>query len=219
MRGLHASLTVLLLAVSHGYILCMNFKMGDKFAVKYPFWVCATILNNYVHVFLMTSQIRWYQFQAVIQDYSRQNALKRWEPITQATGLLGPLHTHVCNLFLHRADFPCSQDPIAVYQCSKLLPVRLPEADNFEGGPGTFLKIFLNLMFMIWDSRQEDWQLFWLSFEHWVYLYWCTDDVFLGKKKTHTEQNSRHFAGNIIHGIDIIILLIWFGLRWLTSFI
>ena len=165
MRGLHASLTVLLLAVSHGYILCMNFKMGDKFAVKYPFWVCATILNNYVHVFLMTSQIRWYQFQAVIQDYSRQNALKRWEPITQATGLLGPLHTHVCNLFLHRADFPCSQDPIAVY------------------------------------------------------LYWCADDVFLGKKKTHTEQNSRHFAGNIIHGIDIIILLIWFGLRWLTSFI
>ena len=23
-------------------------------------------------------------------------------------------------------------------------------------------------MFMIWDSRQQDWQLFWLSFEHWV---------------------------------------------------
>ena len=22
-------------------------------------------------------------------------------------------------------------------------------------------------MFMIWDSRQEDWQIFWLSFEHW----------------------------------------------------
>ena len=21
-------------------------------------------------------------------------------------------------------------------------------------------------MFMIWDSRQQDWQLFWLSFEH-----------------------------------------------------
>ena len=51
---------------SHGYILCMNFKMGDKFAVKYPFWVCATILNKYVHVYLMTSRIRWYQFQTVI---------------------------------------------------------------------------------------------------------------------------------------------------------
>ena len=25
---------------------------------------------------------------------------------------------------------------------------------------------FLNFMFMIWDSRQEDWQLFCLSFEH-----------------------------------------------------
>ena len=37
MRGLHASLTMLLLAVSHGYILCMNFKMGDTFSVKYPF--------------------------------------------------------------------------------------------------------------------------------------------------------------------------------------
>ena len=53
-----------------------------------------------------------------------------------------------------------------IQQCSKLLPVRLPEADNFGGGPGTFFKIFLNFMFMIWDSRQEDWQLFWLSFEH-----------------------------------------------------
>ena len=95
MRGLHASLTMLLLAVSHGYILCMNFKMGDIFGVKYPFWICATILNKYVHVFLVTSQIRWYQFQVVIEDYSRQKALKRWEPITQATGLLGPLqHLH-----------------------------------------------------------------------------------------------------------------------------
>ena len=56
-------------------------------------------------------------------------------------------------------------------QCSKLLPVRLPEADNFWGGPGTFLKICFNFMFMIWDSRQEDWQLFWLSFEH------CTPSV------------------------------------------
>ena len=65
-RGLHASLTMLLLAVSHGYILCMNFKIGDKFAVKYPFWVCATILNKYVHVYLMTSWIRWYQFQTVM---------------------------------------------------------------------------------------------------------------------------------------------------------
>ena len=51
-------------------------------------------------------------------------------------------------------------------QCSKLLPVCLPKADNFGGGPGTFLKIFFNFMFKNWDSRQEDWQLFWLSFEH-----------------------------------------------------
>ena len=32
-----------------------------------------------------------------------------------------------------------------------------------------FFKIFLNFMFMIWDSRQEDWQHFWLSFEHCIY--------------------------------------------------
>ena len=51
-------------------------------------------------------------------------------------------------------------------QCSKLLPVRQPEADNFGGGPGTFKKLFSNFMFMIWDSRQQDWQLFWLGFEH-----------------------------------------------------
>ena len=91
MRGLHASLTMLLLAVSHGYILCMNFKMGDIFGVKYPFRICTTILNKYVHVFLVTSKIRWYQFQVVIWDYFRQKALKRWEPITRATGLLAPL--------------------------------------------------------------------------------------------------------------------------------
>ena len=48
-------------------------------------------------------------------------------------------------------------------QCSKLLPVRLSEADIFGGGPVTFWKIFFNFMLMIWDSMQEDWQLFWLS--------------------------------------------------------
>ena len=51
-------------------------------------------------------------------------------------------------------------------QCSKLLPVRQLEADNFGGGLETFWKLF-NFMFMIWDSRQQDWQLFLLSFEHW----------------------------------------------------
>ena len=51
-------------------------------------------------------------------------------------------------------------------QCSKLLPVRQPQADNFGGGLGTFFKLYFNFMFMIWDSRQQDWQLFQLSFEH-----------------------------------------------------
>ena len=50
------------------------------------------------------------------------------------------------------------------YQCSKLLPVRQPEADKFGGGPGTFFKLFFNVMFMILDSRQQDWQLFFIEF-------------------------------------------------------
>ena len=34
---------------------------------------------------------------------------------------------------------------------------------------GNFLLIFFNFMFMIWDSRHEDLQLFWLSFKHWCH--------------------------------------------------
>ena len=50
---------------------------------------------------------------------------------------------------------------------------------------GNFLKLFFNFMFMIWDSRQQDWQLFWLSFEHWWHLYvesgpWLFSDTFPG---------------------------------------
>ena len=50
-------------------------------------------------------------------------------------------------------------------QRSKLLPIHQPKADKF-GGLGTFLKLFFNFMFMIWDSRQQRLQLFLLSFEH-----------------------------------------------------
>ena len=59
-------------------------------------------------------------------------------------------------------DFISQQDKLndVLDQCSKLLPFRLPEADNFGGGPVTFWKVFFNFMFMIWDSRQKDWQLF-----------------------------------------------------------
>ena len=76
----------------------------------------------------------------------------------------------------------------AVQQCSKLLPVREPEADNFGGGPGTFLKLFFNFMFMIWDSRQQDWQLFWLSFEH------CVQAISHCLNSLRPRQNGRNFA-------------------------
>ena len=52
-------------------------------------------------------------------------------------------------------------------QCWKFPQVRQFEADNFGGGPATFCWFFFNLMFMIWDSRHGELQLFWLSFKHW----------------------------------------------------
>ena len=52
-------------------------------------------------------------------------------------------------------------------QCWKFPQVRRSEDNNFGGGPGTFCWFFFNFMFMICDSRHEDLQLFWLSFQHW----------------------------------------------------
>ena len=49
-------------------------------------------------------------------------------------------------------------------QCWKFPQVHQSEADNFEGGQGTFSWFFFNFMFMIWDSSHEDPQLFdWVS--------------------------------------------------------
>ena len=53
----------------------------------------------------------------------------------------------------------------AYMQCWKFPQVRRSEADNFGG----FWWSFFNFMFMIWDSRHEDLQLFWLSFRHCIY--------------------------------------------------
>ena len=44
-----------------------------------------------------------------------------------------------------------------------------PSARSRQFWRRTFFKLFFNFMFMIWDSRQQDWQLFWLSFEHWIH--------------------------------------------------
>ena len=44
-----------------------------------------------------------------------------------------------------------------------------PDVCNFGGGLGSFGWFFFNFMFMIWDSRHEDLQLFWRSFKH---CYW-----------------------------------------------
>ena len=58
-------------------------------------------------------------------------------------------------------------------QCSELLPVRLPEADNFGGGPWTFWRFssMLNLWFEIKVRRIDnffDW-----VFEHWTNVTIC----------------------------------------------
>ena len=54
--------------------------------------------------------------------------------------------------------------------CWRFPQVRKFEADNFEGGLGNFCWFFFNFMFMIWDSRHEDLQLFWLNFKHWLHV-------------------------------------------------
>ena len=53
-------------------------------------------------------------------------------------------------------------------------------------------------MFMIWDSRQQDWQLFWLSFEYWC--HWSFDPWWF-KISGHSEQlepcgSTSHFVNN-----------------------
>ena len=59
-----------------------------------------------------------------------------------------------------------------IYQCSKFMPVHHSVTDSFEVVPGTFCWFFFKLMFMIWDSRHADLQLFLLSFRHWnIYHY------------------------------------------------
>ena len=55
-------------------------------------------------------------------------------------------------------------------QCWKFPQVRRSEAGNFGGGLGTFCWFFFNFMFMIWYSRHEDLQLFWLSFKHCIMI-------------------------------------------------
>ena len=52
---------------------------------------------------------------------------------------------------------------LAVLEIPTCLPVQ---GWNFGGGPGTFCWFFFNFMLMIWDSRHEDLQLFWLSLKH-----------------------------------------------------
>ena len=75
-----------------------------------------------------------------------------------------------CFLFLYHCCILSEIKPTT--QCWKFPQVHWSEADNFGGGLGTFCWFFFNFMFMIWDSRHEDLQLFWLSFKHCYYYYY-----------------------------------------------
>ena len=120
-------------------------------AIRSPqiFAHATTAVQNFVAITLLLSE--WEQNEISI------GSELQWKNIRE-TGPWAFILTKWTNVLSYK--IPWSR------QCSKLLPVRMPEADHFGGGPGTFLKIFFNFMFMIWDSRQEHWQLFWLSFEH-----------------------------------------------------
>ena len=67
----------------------------------------------------------------------------------------------------------------------KIPTVRRSEADNFGGGLGTFCWFFFNFMFIICDSRHEDLQLFWLSFQHWSWLVGKLENVVVSCNTAH----------------------------------
>ena len=79
---------------------------------------------------------------------------------------LGGISEQQCNLNFERSMINWQIMGHQV-QCWKLSQVRQSEANNFGGGPGTFGWFFFNFVLMIWDSRHDDLQLFWLSFNHW----------------------------------------------------
>ena len=70
-------------------------------------------------------------------------------------------------------------------QCWKFPQVRRSEADNFGEGLGTFCWFFFNFMFIICDSRHEDLQLFWLSFQHWSWLVGKLENVVVSCNTAH----------------------------------
>ena len=50
---------------------------------------------------------------------------------------------------------------------------------------GNFLRFFFNFMFIICDSRHEDLQLFWLSFQHWSWLVGKLENVVVSCNTAH----------------------------------
>ena len=94
----------------------------------------------------------------------------------------------------------------AQQQCWKFPQVRRSEADNFGGWLGTFCWFFFNFIFMIWDSRHQDLQLFQLSFKHCpVVLQICPKEMgpfncgSMGSRSSYSiqeKQVSRESSGN-----------------------
>ena len=74
---------------------------------------------------------------------------------------------------------------------------------------------------MIWDSTQQDWQIFWLSFEHWLYASTLApavsehDQINLVLLDINTWQTSIMTFNAIEYKsiwFSIIDLVYWFGI-------
>ena len=87
----------------------------------------------------------------------------RWPRVISA--LMPLLSVSILHLAtISRVQFQISK----CWQCSKLLPVRLPEADNFGGGPGTFFKDFPQ--FNVYDLRFKAGRLTTFLTEFWTLM-------------------------------------------------
>ena len=103
----------------------------------------------------------------IIHQLSRANYTRLTQTrqlVSEDSGLELPVHAEDCISYLSK---PCNAVSLETLLTVLEIPtVRRSETDNFGEGLGTFYWFFFNVMFIIWDSKHEDLQLFWLSFKH-----------------------------------------------------
>ena len=110
-------------------IILVNVKETIKGQYYWPF---VRGMYQWIHQWLFISALQWH--------HNGLDGISNHQPH----------HCLLSRLFRRRSKKISKLRVIGLCQCSKLLPVRQPKADNFGGGPGTFLKLFFNFMSMIW---------------------------------------------------------------------